>query len=73
MSQVFQSPRAFPVQRFVLVDDDGLPWLGTLVAVTVEGYAFHIDEIDSEIVLSEETLEDMFDRDAAVEIQGAPS
>lgn len=65
--------RAFPLQRFVLVDEDGMPWLSTLVGVSAEGYAFHVDEIDAEIILPEETLEDMFDSSAAFEIPGVRS
>lgn len=62
--------RAFPLQRFVLVDEDGMPWLSTLVGVSAEGYAFHVDDIDAEIILPEDVLERMFDEDMAVEIRG---
>nr|WP_314258444.1 hypothetical protein [uncultured Devosia sp.] len=69
MTQIF-SPCMSPRQRFVLVDEDGFPWVSTLMRVDAEGYAFRIDEIDAEIILPEEVLERMFDEEMAVEIRG---
>lgn len=72
MNQIV-NPRSPQQQRFLLTDEDGVQWLSTLLHVDAEGYWFYVEDAGIEVLLSEETLEDMFDRNAAVQIQKVPS